>query len=70
MPEPGPVSESAARPTLEADLSPAEIELPRELVASLRGLRYGSVGLTVHDGHVVEIQKVEKIRKVFPGGKE
>ncbi len=43
-------------------LSPAELKLLRELIVALRGLRYGSVNLTVHDGHLVEIQKTEKIR--------
>ena len=44
------------------DLGPAELKLLRELIVALRGLRYGSVNLTVHDGHLVEIQKTEKIR--------
>jgi hypothetical protein len=43
-------------------LSPAELKLLRELIVALRGLRYGSVNLTVHDGQLVEIQKTEKIR--------
>ena len=30
--------------------------------ASLRGLRYGSVTLIMHEGRLVEIQKTEKIR--------
>ena len=47
---------------LESDLSRTELELLRELVRALRGVRYGSVSLTVHDGQLVEIQKIEKIR--------
>ena len=43
-------------------LSPAELKLLHELIVALRSLRYGSVNLTVHDGHLVEIQKTEKIR--------
>ena len=39
-----------------------EWELLQQVIAALRELRYGSVTLTVHDGHVVEIQKTEKIR--------
>jgi hypothetical protein len=39
-----------------------EWDLLRQVIAALRELRYGSVTLTVHDGHVVEIQKTEKIR--------
>ncbi len=45
-----------------ASLSDAERELLHELVIALRSLRYGSVILTVHDGQLVEIQKIEKIR--------
>ena len=43
-------------------LLPAEVKLLHELIVALRSLRYGSVSLTVHDGHLVEIQKTEKIR--------
>lgn len=42
--------------------SEEEIALLRNLILALRNLRYGSVNLTVHDGRLVEIQKVEKIR--------
>ena len=47
----------------EKDLSVAERELLQEVLRALRVIRYGSVVLTVHDGHVVEIQKIERIRK-------
>lgn len=47
---------------LETGLSASEVALLREVVHALRSVRYGSVNLTVHDGHLVEIQKVEKIR--------
>jgi hypothetical protein len=43
-------------------LSPDELALLRDVIVALRSLRYGSVNLTVHDGRLVEIQKVEKIR--------
>lgn len=36
--------------------------LTAELLASLRGLRYGSVLVTVHDGKVVQIDRSEKVR--------
>jgi hypothetical protein len=39
-----------------------EVALLRSVILTLRNLRYGSVSLTVHDGRLVEIQKVEKIR--------
>ena len=54
----------------EAQLSAAEVDLLNELVWSLRTIRYGSVSLTVHDGRVVEIQRVEKIRRVSTERKE
>jgi hypothetical protein len=47
----------------EKSLSRDEQELLQEIFRALRVLRYGSVVLTVHDGHVVEIQKTERIRK-------
>jgi hypothetical protein len=43
-------------------MSPSERELLDNVVRALRGLRYGSVLLTVHEGKVVEIQKTECIR--------
>ena len=39
-----------------------ETALLRDVILALRNLRYGSVNLTVHDGRLVEIQKVERIR--------
>jgi hypothetical protein len=37
--------------------------LLREVALALRGIRYGSVVLTVHDGRIVELNKTERIRK-------
>ena len=48
--------------TLEKGISADERGLLREVIRALRSLRYGSVNLTVHDGRLVEIQKIEKIR--------
>jgi hypothetical protein len=45
------------------DLSSSERELLREVALALRGIRYGSVVLTVHDGRIVELNKTERIRK-------
>jgi hypothetical protein len=45
------------------DLSANERELLREVALALRGIRYGSVVLTVHDGRIVELNKTERIRK-------
>jgi hypothetical protein len=46
------------------DLSTSEQNQPvlRELIRTLRGIRYGSVVLTVHDGRIVEIHRTERIR--------
>jgi hypothetical protein len=54
----------------EESLSPAEMKLLRDIILALRSLRYGSVNLTVHDGRLVEIQKVEKIRMNSTNSKE
>ncbi len=43
-------------------LSEEERDLLREVLRALRGLRYGSVVLTVHDGRLVEVQKTQRIR--------
>jgi hypothetical protein len=45
------------------ELSSSERELLREVALALRGIRYGSVVLTVHDGRIVELNKTERIRK-------
>jgi len=45
------------------DLSASERELLREVALALRGIRYGSVVLTVHDGRIVELNRTERIRK-------
>ncbi|HTW22524.1 MAG TPA: YezD family protein [Candidatus Baltobacteraceae bacterium] len=44
-------------------LSASERELLREVALALRGIRYGSVVLTVHDGRIVELNKTERIRR-------
>ena len=36
--------------------------LRRHLEQALRGLRYGTVQLTVHDAKVVRVERVERIR--------
>jgi hypothetical protein len=40
---------------------PTDEEL-REIAASLRGLRYGSVSIVVQDGVIIQIDRVEKRR--------
>ncbi len=36
--------------------------LARQILRALRGLRYGSVEITIHDGEVVQIERREKVR--------
>ncbi len=55
---------------IDQNMSAHELELLREILRSLRSLRYGSLNLTVHDGRLVEIQKVEKIRMNSTKAKE
>jgi hypothetical protein len=50
----------------EATLLPHERELLHDLLQGLRSIRFGSIVLTVHEGHVVEIEKTVKIRKNRP----
>ena len=37
-------------------------EVAREILEALRGLRFGSVEITVHDCRVVQIERREKVR--------
>ncbi|MHB0766181.1 sulfur starvation response protein OscA [Stutzerimonas sp. NM35] len=41
----------------------------REIQAALHGLKFGSVEITVHNGHVVQIERKEKFRLQPPNGK-
>jgi len=56
---------TATLPDWEQKLSAGERDLLREVVLALRSIRYGSVVLTVHDGHIVELNKTERIRKAW-----
>jgi len=47
----------------EKELSASERELLDQLISAVRGIRFGSVVLTVHDGRIVEISKTERIRR-------
>jgi hypothetical protein len=47
----------------QRELSASEREFLREVALALRGIRHGSVVLTVHDGRIVELNKTERIRK-------
>lgn len=50
---------SAESNSLAASATPDWLALVREKV---EGLRYGVVELTVHDGHVTQIERTEKTR--------
>ncbi len=41
----------------------------REVLAALRGLRYGSVEIVVHDSEVVQIERREKVRLATGGAR-
>jgi len=44
---------------------PAGIDAPdlvQQVLRALRGIRYGSIELVVHDGRVVQIERKEKLR--------
>ena len=45
-------------------------EVVSELLAALRGLRYGSTVVTIHDSKVVQIEKNEKVRLLKKAGGE
>jgi hypothetical protein len=44
------------------DLTTSERGVLREVALSLRGPRYDSVVLAVHEGRIVELNKTERIR--------
>ena len=51
----------AANETPSKGRLPTEDEL-REIAASLRGLRYGSVNIVVQDGVIIQIDRTDKKR--------
>ncbi len=42
-------------------------ELERQLRDALRAIRFGTVTLVIQDGHVIQIDRSEKIRLKRPG---
>jgi hypothetical protein len=46
----------------DAQFSDGEVELIRKIVSAIKGLRYGSVTIIVHDGRIMEFQRSEKFR--------
>jgi hypothetical protein len=47
----------------ERELSTGERELLKEVALAVRGIRYGSVLLTIHEGRIVEMSKTERVRR-------
>jgi hypothetical protein len=43
-------------------LDETEIKLAERIAQALRGLRYGSVEIVVHDGRVVQFERRERVR--------
>lgn len=43
-------------------LEDTEAKLAERIVHALRGLRYGSVEIVVHDGRVVQFERRERVR--------
>lgn len=46
------------------DLSP----FLQQIVQALQGLRYGAIEITIHDGHIVQIERREKQRPSLSEG--
>lgn len=46
-----------------------EAEILREIQVALTGLKFGSVEIAVHNGHVVQIERKEKFRFNSPSHK-
>jgi hypothetical protein len=64
MSNPLPISEVKSSVTLKEVSTSSGIskEAEREIFRALRGLRYGSVEITVHDSQVVQVERREKTR--------
>ena len=43
-------------------LDESEARLAERIVQAIRGLRYGSVEIVVHDGRVVQFERRERVR--------
>ncbi len=40
----------------------ASVELDKEILKAIKGIRYGSVEIVIHDAKVVQIERKERIR--------
>jgi len=58
---------SAARQLREkVDAEEPALQAASQLLAALKGIRYGAVEITIHDGRVVQIERREKQRLDLP----
>jgi len=48
----------------------ADAALLRQVTAAIRGIRYGSVEIVIHDSRVVQVERREKFRPDTQGGSE
>ena len=48
----------------------AEAVLMRQIAAAIKGIRYGSVEIVIHDARVVQVERREKFRPETPGSLE
>lgn len=42
--------------------TPKEREIEQEILRAVKGIRYGSVEIVIHDSQVVQIERKEKVR--------
>jgi len=53
---------ASAESRLAADETETEREVLREILRSIRSVRYGSIEVVIHEARVVQIERKEKIR--------
>lgn len=42
--------------------APKALEIEQEILRAVKGIRYGSVEIVIHDSQVVQIERKEKVR--------
>ena len=42
--------------------TPKEREIEQEILRTVKGIRYGSVEIVIHDSQVVQVERKEKVR--------
>jgi hypothetical protein len=46
----------------ETSRTNSDFDLGLQIVQAIKGIRFGSVEITIHDGNVVQIERKEKLR--------